>query len=352
MKPRNSEPMEAIAFINNPISQRMLRAAMQAEGIDPARTLLFVLRAIEPQPWWDEFAEVVRYPHKAALSLWGQRRFIGFYRSASRQLKRALASPALKHLFVINNDNILTNHALAATQSRPECRVSVVAEGLMNYQDIQLANRARWRNLSRPVISRLLGLRWQTPRGHLSGAHEKHIHAVYSFAAPGLVSPPDKVRVIPFEPIQPTRSLRADTVLFVETALWQWMAPEQFERFADGFTAWIHSLNAQRLLIKPHPNYPPSEYLRQRLPPYAIETDPRSIEAMAADIDAARVVGFCCTGLITLAKLRPDIQCLDYGHDFYLEHAYRGDRTLLALMESVGVGLAKHGQTYTAAGSV
>jgi hypothetical protein len=338
--PLNS--VECIAFVNNPISQRMLLTAIREEKIDPSKSVLFVLRALDKQSWWDDFAHVVIYPHKASLNIAGQAKFIPFYWTSAAKLRSALRSPNLRHLIIVNNDNILTNHALASTARRPECRVIVIGEGLMNYQDIQMANRAAWRNQLRPIISRVLGLRWQTPTGHLSGSFEPNVSAVYAFAKPGLFAPMEKSRIIPFDPVRPKVPGEPNTILFIETALWQWMKEEEFREFADHFVDWLKRLNPGQLLIKPHPNYPPSDYLRSLLPEYTVMTDREPVESMADRIAATRVVGFCCTGLITLSLLRPDIECFDFGHDFYLDRAYRGDKNLIELMKAVGVRMVSY----------
>jgi hypothetical protein len=316
---------------------------MREEKLDPSKTVLFVLRTVPVEGWGEGFAYKVLYPRKASLSLLGQSKFIPFYWNAASVLRRVLKSKKLKTLIVCNNDNILTNHALCITKRLPGCKVIVIAEGLMNYQDILMANRAAWRNKLRPIISRLLGLRWQEPHGHLSGSYEENVDTVYSFAKEGLVAPPDKVKVIPFDRVLPKTEVDKGTVLFIETALWQWMKPEEFCEFADGFASWLRGLGAKRLIIKPHPNYPASDYLRSLLQPYEVMVDSRPIESIADQIEAQRVVGFCTTGVITLALMRPDIQCYDYGYDFYLERAYRGDKTLVNLMKAVGVTLVRFG---------
>lgn len=346
--PISTNPMqsiECIAFVNNPISQRMLLATLREEGIDRSKSVLFVLRAIDRQTWWDDFAFTIVYPLKASLSIVGQAKFLPFYWVAASTLRAALRSPNLRYLVVINNDNMLTNHALGATASRTDCRVIVIAEGLMNYQDIRLANRAKWRNQLRPVVSGLLGLRWHHPLGHLSGAFEPNVHMVYAFAGPGLFAPLEKRRIIPFDPVEPNVASESETVLFIETALWQWMSEVEFKIFADRFAEWLKSMKPARLLIKPHPNYPPSVYLRSLLPKFEILADQESVESMANRIAAARVVGFCCTGLVTLAMLRPDIRCFDFGHDYYLDRAYRGDKTLIGLLKSAGVQLVDFSST-------
>ena len=341
---RQAQPVESLAFINNPISARMLLGALRAEGVDQSKMVLIVLRPLKPESWWANCALTLVYPTKASLKIYGQCRFIPFYIQASRVLKMVLRSASLKHVFVVNNDNILTNHAIHLARKIGGCRISVISEGFMNYQDIRLVNRAAWRNHLRPLFARILGLQWHTPAGHLSGAFEEPVSTVYGFTKDGLFAPEDKVRVLPMTPVVASVQKDPESTLFLETALWQWMARAEFEAFAESFSRWLKQLHVKRLLVKPHPNYPPSQYLRKLLPEHEVAYESDSVESLADKIAATRVVGFCCTGLATLKLLRPDLQCIDFGHDYYLEHAYGGDKSLLRMMESVGVQLQPYDQ--------
>jgi len=117
------------------------------------------------------------------------------------------------------------------------------------------------------------------------------------------------------------------------------MPSEQWEILATAFAKWLKTLSYSRLLIKPHPNYPPSKVLRDQLPSYEILADPRGLETMARDLDCACIVGTCCTALVTLKQLRPDLSCFDFGSDHYLTYAYHDDQSVINLMKSVGVEL-------------
>lgn len=142
---------------------------------------------------------------------------------------------------------------------------------------------------------------------------------------------------LPFRPVLPKVPPREDTLLYVETALWQWMQPSDWEPLARAFAAWIHARNRPRLLIKTHPSYPACPLLRSLLPPFEVVYPDRSIEQVAPEIDAAEVVGTCCTGLVTLRFLRPDISIVDLGSDIYIPKAYHGDWSSVELMRRVGV---------------
>ncbi|MFN0069113.1 MAG: hypothetical protein ACKVYV_15940, partial [Limisphaerales bacterium] len=94
-------------------------------------------------------------------------------------------------------------------------------------------------------------------------------------------------------------------------------------------------------LIKPHPNYPPSEYQRKLLEPYELVTERGSVEELAGKLDAATVVGTCTTALFTLKLMRPGLRCVDFGSDVYVPHAYFGDDSVVKTLAGVGVEIVK-----------
>ena len=267
----------------------------------------------------------------------GQWPFLKFYRAAASLLRRLLKSGDINTIYVINSDNLLTNHVMSWAGKHPEAEVCVLAEGLMNYQDIQIRNRAWWRSAYKSLFSPLLGLSWRTPKGHLSGSFEPAVSRVIGFA-PGLIAPQEKVEVIPFPVVAPARPPQSDVALIAYTGIWQWMTEEKFKLFAESFVAWLKSRNYRKLLVKPHPHYSEGP-LEQMMPEHEVVKETRSLEDMAADIDAATVIGFNCTALVTLKMIRPDLRCIDYGFDFYSVEAYNGDRSVEEILRASGVEL-------------
>jgi hypothetical protein len=328
--------LSTIVFVNNAISARMAEATLARDGVSLETVALFVLRTLH-RPWFDECGVVIPYPRRPSLSRLGQIQFAGYYARAASWLRTVLNRDKVRSIYLINSDNLLTNHALQWAESHPEASITVLAEGLMNYQDIQLRNRASWRGRMKSFISPVLGLRWRAPVGHLSGAFESSVRRVVGFA-PGLVAPREKVELIPFAPVTASCTPRADTVLVAYTGLCQWMSGAKFTQFADAFVAWLRTQNFNRVLVKPHPHYSVGS-LASIMPPHAVVEDARSLEDMAADIEAATVVSFNCTALVTLRMLRPDLTCIDFGHDFYGPEAYFGDRSCESLLRESGVVL-------------
>lgn len=346
-------PIVALVFVNNAISREMAKAALARDGIALGQVALILMRKMPIEPWMRECQVILEYPVPASLTLLGQRAVAGYYWRAAALVRKLLKAETLREIYLVNYDNLLLNHVLCWARTRSSVRVTVLAEGLMNFQDIRARNRAWWRIWTKPVLASLLGLKWRTPTGHLSGAFEPEVQRVVSFSAEGLQAPPEKTVVIPFSPVAPQRPPRLDTLLYIETALWQWMSPADFEPFADAFASWIRAQSCSRLLIKPHPNYPASEYLRQQLPPYEIWGVGQSVEALAGEIDAATVVGTCCTGLVTLQMMRPDLRCVDFGADHYLPKAYYGNQDVLTLMRAAGIEFVDmHAKAQTAQAEV
>ena len=64
-------------------------------------------------------------------------------------------------------------------------------------------------------------------------------------------------------------------------------------------------------------------------------------EEMAADLEAGTIIGTCCTALVTLKLIRPDLKCIDFGSDYYCEHAYHGDNSVKTLLSATGVTLVQ-----------
>lgn len=326
----------AIVFVNNAISARMALAVLQKDGVPLEQVALILFRKLH-RDWFDECGIHIPYPRKPSLSLMGQWPFLKFYREAASLLRRLLKSGQIKTIYLINSDNLLTNHVMNWVEDHPGIEVCVLAEGLMNYQDIQIRNRAWWRSAYKKLFTPLLGLRWRTPKGHLSGSFEPAVSRVIGFA-PGVISPPEKVEVIPFPVVAPARPPQTDIALIAYTGIWQWMTEEKFQQFAESFVAWLKSRNYRKILVKPHPHYSEGP-LDKMMPEHEIVKDTRSLEDMAADIDAATVISFNCTALVTLKMIRPDLHCIDFGFDFYSIEAYKGDRSVEAILLASGVEL-------------
>lgn len=330
------QSITAIVFVNNAISARMALAVLQKDGVPLEHVALILIRKIHFD-WFDKCGICLPYPRKPSLSLMGQWPFLKFYRDAASLLRRLLKSSQIKTVYLINFDNLLTNHVMNWAEKHREIEVCVLAEGLMNYQDIQIRNRAWWRSAYKILLTPLLGLRWRTPKGHLSGSFEPAVSRVIGFA-PGVIAPPEKVEVIPFPVVAAARPPQADIALIAYTGIWQWMTEDKFKLFAESFVTWLKSRNYRKLLVKPHPHYSEGP-LEKLMPAHEVVKDTRNLEEMAGEIDAATVISFNCTALVTLKMIRPDLHCIDYGFDFYSVEAYKGDRSVEAILRASGVEL-------------
>jgi hypothetical protein len=242
----------------------------------------------------------------------------------------------LRDIYVVNNDNLICSHLISLAARSPGVELSIVCEGLMNYQDITVANRAAWRWRVKPVLAALLGLRYRRPVGHLSGAYDSAVTRVVAFARPGLKAPPEKVVVYPFEALDGPAAGRADVALIAHCALWQWMAEDKYRPFAEGFADWVRKQGFSKIYAKPHPRYP-TGYLEDLLPEHEVLHTDKSLEDLAGGLDMGVIIGTCTTALVTLKLLRPSLLCVDYGGDYYTEHAYRGDTSILELFRSLDI---------------
>lgn len=329
----------AIVVLSNSISSRMTRLGLERSGISPQDCVVITLRPIAirgADRWLDEVGALFQYPAPPRFSRRGQLLFAGFYLRTAAMLHWVLKQGTVSELFLVNNDNLLTNHLFRWAEARPSVRVTTVIDGLMNFQDIQTRNRASWRIDSKPWIARGLGLQWRRPMTHLSGAFEDRTDRILSFSDVGLHAPPEKVEVVPFEAVTPRRVPAERGGLIAQTGVWQWMSNTDRERFADLFIAFVEEQKFEPLFVKRYPRYD-TRFIEERLPAHTVVGEGTTLEDMAADLPARTVVSTNCTALVTLRMLRPDLECIDFGPDFYIPSAYHGDRSVLALQAAVGV---------------
>ncbi len=326
--------IQALAIVNNHISLNMLLADLAARDIAREETLVVATREMNLP---DNLGGALEYPSKPEMGIIGQRRFIGFYRKAARMIRGELASPALRHLYVINNDNLLTSHLLE-TALRDGREVSVVVEGLMNFLDSGVHNLDAWRLRIKPPLSHLLGLRYTAPVGHQSGAFHPAVSRVVSFSRDGLRAPLEKIvlRRWPLEAALPAAPPDPNVGLVVHTALARFMSDDQYRIFAEGYARWIASQNFCRLYTKRHPRSE-DPLLESLLPPHKLISDDRPIEDMAGEITAGVVIGPGTTPLVTLKLMRPELRCIDFGADYYVPIVYRGGIGATRLFDAAGV---------------
>lgn len=335
----DTSAITALAFVNNAVSARLTFEALRKDGIDLKNVALITLREL-PVRWGFECGLFVRYGNKPANDLYGQWRFLSFYVRSASLIRRLRASKQLKRVYVVNNDNLLTS-ALFVWASKADGyvpKLTVIAEGIMNYQSIELGNRARWRWAAKPLLARTLGLPYRLPQGHLSGAFDSCVERVISFTEHGLKAPQQKVVILPFPTVSAAVAPDPKACLIVHTGLWQWMPQAEYQAFAQAFVRWLQGQGFVRIFAKPHPHVSVG-ILEGLLPPHEVIADSRSVEEMAAEIPAATVVGTCCTALATLKLIRPDLDCVDFGADYYCRYAYGGDVGVQELLAGTKVRL-------------
>lgn len=332
--------IKAIAFLNNAVSVDLALSDFEKRGIERKHVAVIMVRTLA-LPHASDFAALVLYPGKPSSKMLGQIAFLEFYREAASLLKRVENSGTLRDIYIVNNDNLISSHLLWLARSRKDITVTVVAEGLMNFQDIRAKNRQGWRWAVKPLISLLLGLHYRHPEGHLSGAFEDGVDRIVSFAGAGLQAPADKIEIIEYPKAIVTKAANPKIALLVLTGLAHWMPEEKFKPFAEDFISWIKQQGFDKLLVKQHPHVT-AGYLDNILPEHEIVGAGLSVEQMAGDLESGTIIGTCCTALATMKMIRPDIDCIDYGSDYYCEHAYDGDDSVEILLRSVGVKIISH----------
>lgn len=328
-----------VVAVNNAISAELTRQDLAARKIPLGSVGLIALRDLR-EPWMSDCATVIRYPGRPATGIIGQWRFIGFYHATAQLLRHLEKEASVRNVYVVNNESLMTAHLLAMAELDSSINVTVVAEGIMNFQEIGKANRAGWRWRLKPVVARALGYRYREPDSHLSGAFEPCTSRVVSFAADGLKAPKDKIVLRRFEAIRPSRKSDPSVALVVLTGLNQWMAPEKFELFARSFVTWIEASGYRKIQVKRHPRVS-AGLIEELLETYEEVGVGQTTERMASDLEAGTVIGACCTALVSFKLIRPDLECIDFGSDYYSEHAYHGDNSVKTLLSASGVTLVQ-----------
>jgi hypothetical protein len=340
----DDNPIEAIAVINNAISAHLTRSLLREDGIALNRVALILIRDVGVD-WADDCAQVVRYSGEPRGGALAQRGFFGFFWRGAALLRKLRAQGGLREVYLVNCDNLLTSPLFIwAEQSDPRIPgITVVAEGIMNYQEITVRNRDAWRWRVKPLIARtLLRLPYRTPKGHLSGSSERSVKRIVSFTAHGLKAPQERIQILPFEMRQASRPTEKNSCLIVHTGLWQWMTEDAYLQLARAFVGWLSKQGFTRILTKAHPHVA-TGIIEELLPEHEEMTEQRSVEAMAGEISAGTVIGTCCTALATLKLMRPDLQCIDFGADFYCDHAYHGDHGVVDFLKGAGVEVLPSG---------
>lgn len=323
----------ALAIVNNHISMTMLKSDLQARGIALSETTIITLRDLEVP---NEVRQALVYPGMPERGVAGQRRFVRYYVSAARILRRELAAKTVRHLYVVNNDNLLTSHILETALNAGR-EVTVVAEGLLNYLDADIGNLQGWRLQLKPVIARSLGLRFAAPEAHISGAFHPAVTRVVSFSAHGLRAPAEKTVVRPWPSSGAQYSERDPrAALIVHTGLAKFMSADSYQAFATKYAEWVRRQGFTRLYAKRHPrNTDP--VLEELLPEHEIVGDGRPLEDLIHTLPVGVVIGPGTTPLVTLKLMLPELRCIDLGADFYLPAAYGGGLGASELFDAVGV---------------
>lgn len=327
--------IDTLVFVNNALSARLAHDELARQNIPRRRVALFLLRRLYAD-WFDDCALVLRYDRPPVHSLLRQLGATGFYLRAAHALRALLRGGAVRRIYLVNNDNLLTNHALGWARHASDCEVVVIVEGLMNFQDIRLRNRQAWRSRVKVIAAPLLRLSWDSPTTHLSGAYDPRVNRVLTFERRGLKAPVEKIDEHRLSPLKPPAAKEESTVLIALSGIWQWVTPAEDEALSRGFVTWVESQGFDRVIVKPHPHVAGGA-LERLLPPHERLESRESLEDLADRLTAGTVAGICCTALVTLKQLRPDLRCVDYGGEFYCEQAYFGDRSVVELMRTVEV---------------
>lgn len=332
------EFVSTIAFVNNSLNRDLTLIQLEKLGIPKSQTVVFTLRdlIIENR---DEYAAIYDYGGKASLTFFGQSKFIKFYVEASKVLRRLLKSGSIERVFIPNNDNLLCNHVIQWAKRHP-MTIAVVAEGLMNYQNITAIDRANWRWWTKVIIAKFLGLKYQKPNGHLSGSFEDTVSEVYSFSDKFLAAPAEKYRLLSPKVKEGKRVFDKSYAIIVVTGINQWLPRKESVRLSERLYAFVKSRRFRYVEIKLHPNYSNPD-IEKALSDFQVLATRKSVEEILPEVEAGTVISTGSTALATIKITFPEVECIDFGSDLYVAHAYRNDMSMVNFMKSLGVVCVK-----------
>jgi len=325
-----------IAFVNNEISYKVLLGVLKTKQLEIKTVALFVLR---PNKSIDEskFKEVVAFDKKNNSYSFGDyiKAPLSFVRGF-RRLKKLLLSNEVIEVFIVNNDNLLTNYVIRKTKQYGYA-VSVLSEGIMNYQNISIENRNKVSLAAKGLFSLFFGFIYEIPKGHLSGSEDKRVKWVYAFSQDGLKAPKEKIVVINAFETGLERQTRNE-LLIVLSGLFEIMSSTDYYEIVKKMKDFIDNSSFKRILIKEHPRVENDPILKhihfdEILPKH------EAVESVIQRIGVSCVVGSCCTALVTLKLMDPDLECVDVGSSIYIDKAYRGDTSVLNLLKGNGIRL-------------
>ncbi len=326
--------VKALVIINNNISAMMARCALEKDSIELSQVTLLLMRDIQ-EDWFEECFQVVKSPHKAGpLISQGLKLSVYFFR-CYLMIRRYLSQYKIQHIYLVNNDNLLTNYILNRLDSKVE--ISVLVEGLMNFQDITIENRHRMSVPLKRIAAFMMGFRYMVPDGHLSGAYMPSVSRVFSFSSAALKAPVEKVIECQIESnIIPAGS--KDSLLLILSGLYKWMSPANYRQLCTKFQKYLQANQFKTIKVKPHPRCVDDPLLNYLPDGCVMLSKEEPLEKMVNELDVGVAVGFCSTAIVTLHLMSSGVKCLDFGADFYCEHAYNGDKSVVKFFDAMGIG--------------
>ena len=330
---------KTIIFVDNQISIMMANAAIRSESIDYGNIILFALRDCD-EDWFGLCKNVFRSPFSQKRSWKSNISLILFFIRSIRLIRGYLHRSDIERVLIVNNDNIIINYIVNNIHKQmKDVEISVLVEGIMNYQDITIRNRSKFNLAVKMFISLLLGFKYIIPKGHLSGAYMQQVKKVYSFSAKGLKAPVDKICVCELAVEKKITGVKNNAILLVLSGLYKWMPATKYDQYCDLFMKHLSTIKYSDVFVKQHPRCLDDPLLARLQNDLKYLDKDVPIEKMAGDIKVKQAIGFCSTALATLKMLRPDIECNDFGADYYCTEAYYGDDSVLEFFEGVHVGV-------------
>ena len=330
--------IKAIIVANNEVSLINAEYAISYFNIDKKDAVLFLIRPSKSKRvmgYFDVICTGKAYNnHRLSDILFSLNKYV----NTINKLKYYLRNSEITNVFIVNNDHLLTNHILHI-HNKYYYRISVIAEGLMNYQNITKKNRSAIGFFFKKILAFIFNIKYVIPKTHLSGAFENSVEDVFTFSKTGINAPIDKVRIVKnFSNTLNTSSNKCGVLLLL-SGLYTMLPSYEYSNLMILITNYIKNLNPRIIYIKKHPRYQFDPILDIFNDYIEVDQD-IPIEEIINELEISHIVGSFSTALITLKMIQPELISVDIGYSIYSKYL-DGFDTIFDLYKSTNIELFK-----------
>ncbi len=307
-----------IAFVNNQISITNLEFAIRYLDIKKSELVIFFLRPNEisnSSEYWNVYQINKKYNGYFLNDL--IRAFYS-YITAIFYLKNILKNNNIENVLLVNIDHILTNHMInikKLDKSFISTKYHVLAEGLMNYENVKIGHRKTLTIFLKHIIASFTGLIFKKPDGHLSGAYEKVVKNVFAFSKKSIQSPLEKVIVT--NTVKKATASDKNNTLILCSGAYTMLSVDKYSKICDLIDDYLSKNNFDKVYLKKHPRLNDDPLIDRLMNFEEIEQN-KPIEMILSEYPIKYVISSYSTSLISLKQMFNNLIAIDVGYDIYV----------------------------------